>query len=136
MAYWSRIGVKPRRCRFDSCWVGLIFTSMKLSQRQVRRLIEAEVDKMRKPKGPNSRDDGDKDLTEEDIVEGRLTEEVDPVYDTINAWSNSLSIFLGDVDDDLMQNDGKATTKTYEALDAISDLMMEMNRYSKMKPRD
>lgn len=38
---------------------------MKLTQRQVRRLIEAEVDKMRKPKGPNSRDDSGENLTEE-----------------------------------------------------------------------
>lgn len=108
---------------------------MRLSQRQLRRLIEAEVDKMRLPRGPNSRDDGDKDLTEEDdLTEGRLNEEIDPVYDTINGWSNSLSIFMGAIDDDLMQNDGKVTTKTYEALDAISALVMKMNKYSKMKP--
>lgn len=110
---------------------------MRLTQRQLRHLIEAEADKMRLPKGPNSRDDGDDDFVEKKpTVEGRrLHEEVDPVYDTINGWSNSLSIFLGSVDDDLMQNNGKATTKTYEALDAISDLMMKMNKYSKMKPR-
>ena len=38
---------------------------MRLSQKQVRRLIEAEVDKMRVPAGPNSRDDGDEDFVEE-----------------------------------------------------------------------
>lgn len=109
---------------------------MRLTQRQLRQLIESEVDKMRLPRGPNSRDDGDKDLTEDDdLSEGRLHEEIDPVYDTINAWSNSLSIFLGAIDDDLAQNGGKVTSDTYEALDAISDLMMKMNKYSKMKPK-
>ena len=41
-----------------------IVTNMHLTQQQLRRLIEAEVDTMRTPKGPNSRDDGDNDLQE------------------------------------------------------------------------
>lgn len=108
---------------------------MRLTLRQLRQLLEAEADKMRLPRGPNSRDDGDKDLTEEDLAEAKLHEEIDPVYDTINGWSNRLSMIMGDIDDDLMQNDGKATTKTYIALDGLNDVLMTMNRYSKLKPK-
>lgn len=108
---------------------------MRLSQRQLRQLIESEVDKMRTPKGPNSRDDGDdKDLAEEDLAEGRLNKEIDPIYGIIGDWSNSLIDFVDHIDHDLMQNDGRVTTKTYEALDKISALVMKMNKFSlKMK---
>jgi len=38
---------------------------MKLSQRLLRTLIEAEIDKMRVPKGQNSRDDADDEVLDE-----------------------------------------------------------------------
>ena len=70
---------------------------MRLTQRQLRQLIESEVDKTRTPKGPNSRDDGDKELTEEDIAEGRLTEEIDPVYDDLLSMVGQLATNLDDL---------------------------------------
>lgn len=48
--------------------------SVSLSQPQLRSLIEAEVDKMRLPRGPNSRDDADDRRLEHDDESGDLTE--------------------------------------------------------------
>lgn len=109
---------------------------MRLSQRQLRRLIEAEVDKMRLPRGPNSRDDGDKDLTEEDLAEGRLNEEIDPVYDTIGGWAEKLGDALTALDTSLGETAGEATSDTYEAMDAISQVVYKMLSYARMKPKN
>lgn len=51
--------------RLDSGRVGPIVTVMRLSHKELRHLIEAEVDKMRLPRGPNSRDDGDDEELDE-----------------------------------------------------------------------
>ena len=143
-----RAGLKSRRDGFDSCWWDCpetIFRNMKkLTRTQLRTLIEAEVDTVRLPKGPNSHDDAeDKPLKETDMVpEGLdvpeldrlfLKEETDPVYDVINQWSNRLSMIMGEIDDDLLQNKGKATDKTYIALDGLNDVLMTMNKFSKTR---
>ena len=42
---------------------------LRMTGKQLRQLIEAEVDRMRLPKGPNSRDDEELVLDEEDMNE-------------------------------------------------------------------
>lgn len=131
MAYWSRTGVKSRRCRFDSCWVGLIFTSMKLTQRQVRRLIEAEVDTMRVPNGPNSRDDGDKDMTEVELAEHLrernerrlLGEEYDPVATFLTDQAHNLKAAL-----DVLDREVQGSADAFEAMDTIHKVIRSLER--------
>ena len=42
---------------------------LRMTGKQLRQLIEAEVDRMRLPKGPNSRDDAEFIIDEEDMNE-------------------------------------------------------------------
>lgn len=110
---------------------------MRLTRRHLRNLIEAEVDKMRLPRGPNSRDDAeDKPLDESsDLVESVLNEEIDPVYDMINGWATRLRTALDVLDSDLVTQDGYVfvTSEVYEAMDEISALNKEMKEYAKIK---
>ena len=105
---------------------------MRLSQRQLRRLIEAEVDKMRLPRGPNSRDDGDKDLTEDDLVEGRLNEEIDPMFDLMSNLASDLKVAIDMIEGGLGPD---VNSDVYEGLDAVSKVMTKLRRYASQKPR-
>lgn len=76
---------------------------MRITQRQLRRIVEAEVDKMRLPKGPNSRDP-DEDVN--DLAEARLHEEADPMIGDMLTVARDFDDYLYEIYDDLEQGSG------------------------------
>lgn len=89
---------------------------------------------MRLPSGPNSRDDGDEDLTEDDLTEGRLAEEIDPMFDLMSNLASDLKVSIDMIDTAL--EGSNVSSEVYEALDAISKVMTKLRSYAGKKPRE
>lgn len=109
---------------------------MKLSQRQLRRLIEAEVDRMRVPRGPNSRDDGERDLTEDDDIElaEHLREEVDPAIGDILTVARDLEHYIREIYDDMESSESGTEVggRTVDALAAMQKITDNLIRHYSM----
>lgn len=94
---------------------------MRLSRKQLRTLIEAEADKMRLPKGPNSRDDADDHpLDESDDLTEAADFEAHPNFDELDVHGELVA--AGELIDQAvrrMQNALKANKWQGGTLDSV-----------------
>lgn len=98
---------------------------MKLTQSQLRRLLEAEVDKMRLPRGPNTRDDSE-DLNE---VDGELDSP-----QAMLSTARDLEGYVNEIYDDMESSESGAEVgqKTVNALNRMQMIIDNMIRHYSM----
>ena len=69
---------------------------MKLSQRLLLTLIEAEIDKMRLPKGPNSRDDAEDDEGLDELFSVNEASAKGELWDTLDGVASGVANQVSD----------------------------------------